>query len=344
MTGRRAVLAGLALAGAGRAWAQPAGPTRLTDDLLDAAKREGAVTFYTTDDAALAEQLAKGFQAAYPTIRLGVEQFGAETLLRRMAEESKAGQRQADVVSSNDVRSLVMFRRDGWLLPYVPDAAQRWPEEGRDPAGFYAFGHVDLMVMGYNTKSLNAEQAPKGYADLIGLKWQGRLVKSSPEESGAALVSTFLMNRELGWAFWDRLAAQDVLQVKDSIQAPARVASGERTVMIDGAEAEAQRLRAAGAPLAVVYPKEGTPAVPTGTALVKDSPHPNAGRVLVNWLLGREAQQIVVNAGGRSFHPDVREPQGRPGLAATKPLFADPILLAAEAELVRQLYAQFFAK
>ena len=62
----------------------------------------------------------------------------------------------------------------------------------------------------------------------------------------------------------------------------------------------------------------------------------------LNWLMSREAQQIVVNSGARSYHPDVRDTAERPALSTLKLLTADPILLAAESELIKQIYEQFF--
>lgn len=320
------------------------GPGTLTNDLLANAKKEGKVTFYTTDDEALATQLAKGFQAANPGIEVVLVRAGAETLLKRITDEQKAGQWQADVLTTNDLRSLVMFRRNGWLMPYIPDPVRRWPEPARDAAGFYAIQNVTLLVMGFNTKQVTAEQAPKSYEDLLTRRWQGKLVKLHPGEAGDGLISTFLLNRELGWSFWERLAQQQVLQVNAGTDAAAKLASGERWAMVDGTEQAALRLRASGAPIGIVHAKEGTPIAPSGTTLFKEAPHPNAARMLVDWLMEREAQQIVVNAGGRSYHPDVKDGPDRQPFASLKLLTADPILLAAESDLIKQIYEQFFPK
>lgn len=320
------------------------GPGTLTNDLLTNARKEGKVTFYTTDDEVLATQLAKGFEAANPGIQVVVVRAGAETLLKRINDEQKSGQWQADVLTTNDLRSLVMFRRNGWLLPYIPDTVRRWPEPARDPAGFYAVQNVTLLVMGYNSRQVPADQAPKTYEDLLTRRWQGKLVKLHPGESGDALISTFLLNRELGWSFWERLGQQQVMQVASGTDAAAKLASGERWAMVDGTELAALRLRAGGAPIGIVHAKEGTPIAPSGTSMFKEAPHPNAARMLVDWLMDREAQQIVVNAGGRSYHPDIKEGADRQPLASLKLLTADPILLAAESELIKQIYDQFFTK
>lgn len=320
------------------------GEGTLTNDLLAGAKKEGQVTFYTTDDEVLATQLAKGFEAANPGIRVVLVRANVETIGKRLADEQKASQWQADVLTCNDLRSLVLFRRNGWLQPYIPAPVMRWTEAARDPAGFYAVQNVTLLVMAYNTKQVPTEQAPKAYDDLLARRWQAKLVKLSPAGSGDGLLSTFLLNREMGWSFWERLAQMQVLQVESGADAPAKLANGDRLAMVDGTEQAAVRLRAAGAPIAIVHAKEGTPIAPSGTSVFKEAPHPNAARLFMDWLMGREAQQIVVNAGGRSYHPDVKDGPDRPPLASLKLLSADPILLAAESELIKQLFDQLFPK
>lgn len=332
-----------ALAASNAGWAQTGAGT-LTNDLLADARKEAKVTFYSTDDEALAGQLVKGFEAAYPGIRVTLVRAGAETLARRIEEEQKAGGWRADVMTTNDPRSLVLFRRSGWLLPYVPEGVRRWPEAARDPAGFYAAQNVSLMVITYNTRAMTAEQAPKGYEELLTRRWHAKLVKVHPADSGAALATAFMLNRDLGWGFWERLGQQQVEHVREAGDAAARVAGGERMAAVDGLEQAALRLRASGQPVGIVHPKEGTPLIPSMTATFKEAPNPNAARLLVNWLMDKDAQQIVVNSGARSYHPDIREAGDRPALVTLKLLTADPILLAAESDLIRQIYDQFFPK
>jgi len=342
---RRALLGAAALLPAlamGRQAAAQAASTPLTNDLMDAARKEGTVSFYTTDDDVLSDQLAKGFEAANPGIKVAMVRASAETLAKRITDEQKAGRWQADVMTTNDLRSLVLARRSGWLVPYVPEQVMRWPDAARDPAGFYTIQNIALMVIGFNNKMVVAEQAPKSYEDLLTRRWHAKLVKVNPSDSGAGMASTFVLNRDLGWGFWERLAQQNVLQVRTGAEAPAKLVNSDRWAMVDGTEQAALRLRASGAPISIVHAKEGTPVAPSGTALFKEAPHPNAGRVFVNWLMGREAQQIVVSSGARSYHPDIRDTIERPPLVNLKLLVADPILLAAESELIKQIFDQFF--
>ena len=98
-----------------------------------------------------------------------------------------------------------------------------------------------------------------------------------------------------------------------------------------------------GAPLAIVYPSEGTPTIPGGTGVFADAPHPNAARLFVSYLLSREGQQTMSDtAWMRSFHPDVKPHDGVKPLSEIKLMKADAAgQVAMEAE-IKKKYAEYF--
>ena len=82
-----------------------------------------------------------------------------------------------------------------------------------------------------NTQLVSALDAPKGFRDLLDAKWKGKLVKAHPGYSGTILTSTFQTARELGWDYFEKLAAQQVMQVQSSTDPPRKVTAGERPVI-----------------------------------------------------------------------------------------------------------------
>jgi iron(III) transport system substrate-binding protein len=98
-----------------------------------------------------------------------------------------------------------------------------------------------------------------------------------------------------------------------------------------------------GAPIALVYPTEGTPFVPSCEAIAKNAPHPNAARLFISFLFSREIQQYLVDAAGlRSFHPEVKDKSGRTPLSAIKLLPSDPVAQEAATEEIKKKYSQYF--
>jgi iron(III) transport system substrate-binding protein len=335
--------AALALAGT-RVLAAAPPPTKLTPELLAAAKQEGKIVWYTSVDIRVAENVAKAFEAAHPGIACQVERAGAERIYQRIGQEYGSNIRAADVINSSDAGHFVVWKRDGWLAPYVPeDVAQHYPEGHRDADGMFATWRASLCVVGYNTRLVKPEEAPKSFADLLDPKWKGKIVKAHPSYSGTILTATFQIARDLGWEFFEKLAEQRIMQVQSSTEPPKKIAVGERPVMADGNEYNMFLLKEQGNPVEIVYPGEGTPLVVGPTAVLKDAPNPNAARVFQSYLFTRPAQQLLIDSGGlRSFHAQVEEKPGRRPLAEIKLMKEDPEAAERQAEEIKARYARIF--
>ena len=124
----------------------------VTPQLIEAAKKEGKIAFYTSIDLPVAERIAKAFEAKYPDIAVRVERTGAERVFQRIGQEYASGIHAVDVVNSSDAAHFIAWKREGLLEAYVPeDVARFYPDEHKDPDGMFASFRVWLCVIGYNT-------------------------------------------------------------------------------------------------------------------------------------------------------------------------------------------------
>src|SRR5450432_1309390 len=152
-TSRRDVLkgAGALLAGATfstRVIPDAPPPEPITPALIEAAKKEGQVNYYTSTDLPVAEKLAKAFEAKYSGIAVRVERTGAERVFQRIGQEYSSNIHAVHVVNSSDAAHFIVWKRDGLLAPFVPeDVAQHYPAEQRDPDGTFAGFRVSLSVI-----------------------------------------------------------------------------------------------------------------------------------------------------------------------------------------------------
>jgi iron(III) transport system substrate-binding protein len=347
---RREVLQGSAAVAAGvftssakvLAAAPPA--TAITPQLIEAAKKEGKVIYYTSIDLPVAEKIAKAFEAKYPGIAVRVERTGAERVFQRIGQEYSSNIHAVDVVNSSDAAHFIVWKRDGILAPYVPEeVAKFYPAEHKDPDGQFASFRVWLSVIGYNTTLVKAEDAPKSFADLLDPKWAGKIVKGHPGYSGTIMTATFQIARDLGWDYLEKLSKQRVMQVQSSTEPPKKLALGERAVMADGNEYNIFQFKEAGQPLEVVYPTEGSPLITAPNAIFKTAPNPNAAKLLQHFLFTGEAQQLSCDVGGlRSFHAQVKEKAGRKPLAEIKLMKDDPEGVEKQSEQIKARYTQIF--
>lgn len=343
-----ALLAGALTAGfvfaAGGAGAQAPQPSKITPQLIEAAMKEGKVVFYTAVEVVFAEKVAKAFEAKYPGIKVQVERSGSERIFQRIGQEYSSKIYAADVINSSDAAHFIIWKRDGWLAPHLPeDAALHFPPEHRDPDGAFHTWRATLSPIGYNTKLVKPEDAPTSLADLLDPKWSGKIVKAHPSYSGSNLTATFQIARDVGWDFFEKLAKQKILQVQSATEPPKKLALGERAVMADGNEYVIFQMKQRGDPVEIVYPKEGTPLVLSPSAVLKNAPNPNAARLFQNWLFTLEAQQILVDVGGlRSFHAGIKDAPGLKPLKEIKLMKEDAPAVVDQVEKIKERYTKYF--
>src|SRR6266436_728158 len=123
-----AVAAGVLFAEPIRAAAPP--PTSVTPALIEAARKEGKISYYSALELNVAERLGKTFEAKYPGIAVRVERSGAERIFQRIAQEQASHINAVDVANSTDPAHYLDWKKNDWLAPYLPeDVAKHFPAE-----------------------------------------------------------------------------------------------------------------------------------------------------------------------------------------------------------------------
>jgi len=272
-----------------------------------------------------------------------VERAGSERVLQRINQEYQSNIKNVDVVNSSDASHFLFWKQQGWLAKHTPPDAVKFAPQYRDPEGTYFTWRATLDCMAYNTNLVKESEAPRSYAELLDPKWKGKLVKAHPSYSGTSLTGTYAITKLLGWDYLEKLSKQGVQQLQSTTAPPKSIASGERAVMVDGNEYNMFIEIDAKSPVKIIYAKEGTPFVTSPTAIFADAPHPNAARVLQNFLYTAKVQQLLVDEGGaRSVHPDTKEPADRTPLKDIKLLADDPVGMLPQIADIKKRYTAAF--
>src|SRR3954464_14866472 len=172
-------------------------PTPVTPELIAAAQKEGSVVWYGSEDLQLVTAVAKAFEAKYPGIKATAERSDAERNFQRISQEYASNIHAVDVVTSSNPGPILHWKRNGLLEAFVPEDVGRWPPADRDPEGYYAADCLTLAIVGYNSRMVKPEEAPKSFADLLDPKWKGKLVKAHPGYSGTIVTSTLAVINSL---------------------------------------------------------------------------------------------------------------------------------------------------
>ena len=134
--GSGALVAGAAFSTRVLSAAPPASP--VTPALIEAAKKEGKVIWYTSIDLKLSEQIGKAFEAKYPGVACTVERSGAERCYSASARNTPPMYMLSTWSIRRTLRCWSYWKNQGMLAPYVPeDVAKFYPAEHKDVDGTY---------------------------------------------------------------------------------------------------------------------------------------------------------------------------------------------------------------
>src|SRR5215468_10712582 len=128
--------------------------------LIEAAKKEGRVLWYTTLIVNQAiRPLKDAFEKKYPGIELQYARADESPTAAKLLAEASAGRVQADVFDG--ISKMVPLRRAGIVAPYVPPAAALYPADTKDKDGTWIAILLYVWAPGINTTLIRKEDAPK---------------------------------------------------------------------------------------------------------------------------------------------------------------------------------------
>lgn len=260
--------------------------------LIDGAKVEGKVVWYTSLSGVYRD-MVDAFKKKYPFIDVDVFRGGSNDLTPRIINEAQAGRPVADALESTP--GLLMALRDrGLLKSYLSPEAAKFPDEAKGKADgarvFWVTDREAYMGFGYNTRLVPPNEVPRNYQDLLKPELKGKLAVTT-ESSTSRVIGTMLKYK--GEEYLKRLRAQDVRLFKASsagfldLIAAGEVGGGP-VVFQNQVAVKKER----GAPVDWVA-LDVAVANAGGSALVNNAPHPHAGLLFIDFVLGAEGQKLM---------------------------------------------------
>jgi iron(III) transport system substrate-binding protein len=276
--------------------------------LIEAAKKEGEVNWYSTQIISqLVRPVTAAFEKKYPGIKVRATRANATEVAIKIINESRAGRVQSDVFDGTT--TVVPLKKEGYVLQWLPDAAKEYPADVKDPEGYWIANNLFIITPGFNTSLVPRGTEPKTYQDLLDPKWRGKMAWNGfPTSSGiGGFVGTVLtdMGPEKGRAYLRELAKQNIAPLRGSAREVLdQVIAGEYAIALQIFNHHAVISARKGAPVDWIKmePATGTLSV---ISIHKSAPHPNAAKLLVDFIISKEGQKVFSDADYITAHPDV---------------------------------------
>lgn len=280
------------------------------DKIVEAAKKEGKVVASIPPSS----ELRKGMEIAFTRrYGIGVEFVPARggAIVQRMVSEAKGGVHYFDlhiggtesIVSAMLPENILEPVEPFFILPEVKDPKQWWGGHiWVDNAKRYIYNFVAYQTVSLWSNPNEYKPAEfDSFDDLLNPKLRGRIGISDPRTPGSGSSMWSHMNYIKGEEYLKKFVGQKLFVTRDLRLLAENLAKGKIAVTSGIGYSEFQPFIKANLPVTPLpVPKEGLYASGGYGHLVilKNQPHPNATRVFVNWLLGRDGQEIFARGMG----------------------------------------------
>jgi iron(III) transport system substrate-binding protein len=276
-------LAGFAFTAA--AQQNPYGPP----ELIEAARKEGKLVFYTANFTEVEQEVIKAFNKRFPFVRVEMVRAPGGQLITRVKTEAAAGKLSADIVDHSD-RGLMLELIDLFQDYAPPNAADYLPEVLVSPK-LWPRNTIGWSIA-YNKELV--KNPPKSWQDLTKPEYGNGMIGQVIAPSGGTTWTRILFERQvLGEDYWAKQAQTKPVLYPSGAPASDALVRGEVSIAPLLYNIVWTKKRD-GAPLEIFFPPEGVPVNPYASGIPKTAANPNAAKLFLNWCLSAEGQTFMI--------------------------------------------------
>jgi iron(III) transport system substrate-binding protein len=271
--------------------------------LLEGAKKEGQVTFYTSNTW-VAGPVSQEFEKKYPFIKANVWRSDSKSLLKRLTEEVTAGRFLADVVETSP-EYIAILVRNNILQEHTSPELSAYDDDAKVKAkkGVYAWTNREIYIsLGFNTKLVPAAEAPRTIKDYLDPKWKGKM-SIAGTTTGVQWVGAVV--ESMGREFLEKLSAQEInVQNMSGAALSGLIASGEVPLSPTIFNSNIFTHKQQNAPVDW-RPLDPVIAGVGSSGMIVNSPHPHAALLFLDYLHSKFGQQVAMKGGLSSARTDI---------------------------------------
>ncbi|MBO6118915.1 MAG: extracellular solute-binding protein [Lachnospiraceae bacterium] len=270
----------------------------------------GSVMLYTTISEEAVADLKLSFEKEYPGVVLDYYYGDIDRVSRKIDTEYESGQMNADVVFLSDVLYIDDMKNNSRLEAYESKEARKIPKEYKDSENYYFAGAVTTMGLAFNKNpefGIDEKSLPKTYNDFLNNDFNGKMALADPRSDSYVKfwVMAMMQNKNYGDVFFRRLRDYGIV-----------IRPSERDVLdnIVGAvysfglcyDENSVNFTKEFEDFGFNYLTTDNVTMPTSVALVKDSVNPVNGKLLIDYILSKKGQDVLIKNGFISARTDAK--------------------------------------
>ena len=275
--------------------------------LVEGAMKEKKLVLYSTMDIPQAIEVINDFLEKYPFLGVELHPREAEELVKIIQNEARGGMSNWDVLIGGG--GLFQPLLDEKLVAsYHSPQREAVSDALNDSESYWSGFYINPYVLGYNTTLVKEEEIPKSYEDLLDPRWKGNRIAIDSTAHGLLRGLTPIWGEDKTLAYLKRLADQRPVMAWASITAVDSLHTGNVSMVIARAPVIQGYKKKLQSPIDWVY-LEPIVAQIDAVMLSAQSPHPNAARLFVDFVLSREGQNALASV---QQIPVRRDMEGQP--------------------------------
>ena len=270
------------------------------------AEPSGKVMLYSSMQEAQLQAIEQAFEAKYPTVDMEYYYAGGGKLVTKMTTEAQdGGQIASDLVWLGDPSDYEAFKANGWLEPYVSPETDHISEAYIDPDGYYTAGRLVTMGIAWFI-GVDEEDAPKTWNDLLDPKWYNQIIMTDPSQASTTKywMAAMMQSPKYGPDYFQKLKDNGVELESGTTATHNRVADASYQVGIC-LDYVSANLIAEGSPMMFHYTTEDVITMTSPVALIKGCANEENGKLLMDFILSKEGQEVLVANNLVSVRDDV---------------------------------------
>jgi iron(III) transport system substrate-binding protein len=264
--------------------------------LEEGARKEGSLKFSSNESGEGIKVLHGAFAAKYPFIK--VESWREPGLrgVTRILLEHRAGKLDTDVVGL-PFEGVVQTEKEGVLARYDSPERRYYGDRVKDKNGYWTSPHYSILAIGYNTKLVKPEEAPRGYQDLLQPRFKGELsIDTDPHRAVMAWLMSW--GEEKTRDYIQALLRNGMMPRKGHTLQTQLLCAGEFKVGVElHAYQVMQAKREKGCPISLTFGDPAPASTGSHIGITKTAPHPYAAALFVDFVLSDDGAKLVAASG-----------------------------------------------